>query len=111
MISAPADVRFAGEGFMALTAGAKAPWGLGYERQGARAFVPLHLAVNASGCDEAGEISVLPLRIGEQTISWAGITAGVCGEHGARRLSERDPSHSGAARNRCTGSIRDRSTA
>jgi hypothetical protein len=78
MVTAPAEVRFSGTGFMAFAAKAKGPHGLRYGRDGARAFVPLH---RATGAAKRGDISVIPYRRGVQTIAWAVATVGTCGEH------------------------------
>jgi hypothetical protein len=78
VVTVPAEVRFAGTGFMALTAGANGPWGLAHGIEGARAFVPFYRPVDRNV--ERGEISVLPLRVGKQTFGWAVATAGACGE-------------------------------
>jgi hypothetical protein len=47
VLTTPAEVRFAGTGFMALTAGAKGPHGLAHGGTGARTFVPFHRAIDA----------------------------------------------------------------
>lgn len=73
-----AEVRFAGSGFIALTAGAKGPEGLTLGADRARALVPLH---RESPVAARGEIVVKPYRAGRQGIWWAVATAGACGEH------------------------------
>jgi hypothetical protein len=76
VVTAPPDARFAGTGFIALTAGAKGPEGLGFGNEGTRAFLPLHRA----GA-RAGEIAVKLYRVGRHALGWAAVTAGPCGEH------------------------------
>lgn len=75
VVTTPADVRFSGTGFIALTAGAKGPEGLAYGNNGARALVPLHRT--GSG---GGEIGVKLYRAGRSALGWAVVTAGACGE-------------------------------
>ena len=77
VLTAPADVRFAGTGFMALSADAKAPQNFAYGGKTARALVSFH---RPSDTAKSGDISVLPYRRGAQTIGWSLVTAGPCGE-------------------------------
>jgi hypothetical protein len=77
VLTAPAEVRFAGTGFAALTADAKGPHNLAYGAKAARALVALY---RPSDTAKDGEISVLPYRRGAQNIAWAAVTAGSCGE-------------------------------
>ncbi|MDB5599467.1 MAG: hypothetical protein JWN71_1511 [Xanthobacteraceae bacterium] len=77
VLKAPADVRFAGDTFLALGAGAEGPQKIKYGSDGARALVPLNRAVDTS---KGGSISVLPYRVGRQNFSLAVVTAGQCGE-------------------------------
>jgi hypothetical protein len=76
VIGAPAEVRFAGSQMIALAAEARAPQGLAFATHSARAVIPLH---RISTTDE-GQVSVLPYKSGVQTISWAALTTGACGE-------------------------------
>ena len=78
VLTAPAEVRFAGTGFAALTASAQGPHGLSYGAKAARALVALY---RPSDTATNGSISVLPYRAGSQTIGWAAVAAGSCGEH------------------------------
>jgi hypothetical protein len=77
VVATLSDVRFAGQGFFALTAGAKGPSGLVYGSDGARAFVPLHRGIGVT----TGEIAIRFFRRGLQTVSWGVVTGGNCGEH------------------------------
>jgi hypothetical protein len=77
VVAAPADVRFAGNGFIALTANAEGPYKIIYGRKESRAFVPQHRSVDRA---TSGEINVTPYRAGLQNYSWAIVTAGTCGE-------------------------------
>ena len=62
---------------MALAAGAKGPHGLAHGNNSARALVPLHRVTDTA---TSGAISVRPYARGIQTIAWAVVTAGSCGE-------------------------------
>jgi Caspase domain len=77
VIITPVEVRFVGNGFLALAAQAKGPHGLGYAKDKSRAIAPLHREIDAV----SGEIGVTLYRNGPQVISWAVVTAGACGEH------------------------------
>ena len=67
----------AGADFMAFATGAKGPHGLAHGNGSARALVPLHRVTDTA---TSGEISVRPYARGIQTIAWAVVTAGTCGE-------------------------------
>ena len=77
VITAPAELRFAGKGFMALSAGAEAPYRMIYGRTESRAFVPQHRSIDKA---KSGEIGVKSYRSGMQTYGWAVVAAGSCGE-------------------------------
>jgi hypothetical protein len=77
VLTTPAEVRFAGTDFMALAAGAKGPHRLAHGNSSARALVPLHRVTDTA---TSGAISVRPYARGMQTIAWAVVTAGSCGE-------------------------------
>jgi hypothetical protein len=78
VVTTPPDVRFSGTGFVALTAGARGLHGVRYGGEGARAFVPLHRAIEPA---KGGSITVLPYRPGGEILGWAVATTGSCGEH------------------------------
>lgn len=78
MLTTPGEVRFSGTGFMAFTAGAKGPQGVEYGHDRARAFTPLHRPIDPA---KGGDILVTFYRRGTQTVSWAIVTVGPCGEH------------------------------
>jgi hypothetical protein len=71
------NVRFAGKGFMALTAGAEAPYRMNYGRAGSRALFSLHRNTDTA---KSGELGVMSYRAGIQAYGWAVVTAGACGE-------------------------------
>lgn len=77
VLTAPPEVRFAGTGFMGLTPDAKGPHNLAHGAKAARALVAFY---RQSDIATDGEISVLPYRRGAQSIGWAVVTAGSCGE-------------------------------
>lgn len=78
VLTAPAEVRFAGTGFAALSARAEGPHGLAHGAKAARALVALY---RPSDTATNGDISALPYRSGSQEIGWAAVAAGSCGEH------------------------------
>ena len=86
VIAAPPDVRFAGHGFLALSATAKGPYGLGLALDRTRAIIPLN---RPDGAAAGGQISVLPYQSGSASIDWTVITAGACGEHALRAGQQR----------------------
>jgi Caspase domain len=77
VVFAPAEFRFAGNGFMALNAHAKGPQGIDFEGAAVRAFAPLFRDQDALN----GQITLAPFRSGSQRIGWAIVMAGECGQH------------------------------
>jgi hypothetical protein len=77
VIKTAAEVRFGGDGFMALTAGAMGPKQISFGLDGARAFIPIYRETDDT---REGELSVTPFRNGSQRIEWAIVSIGPCGE-------------------------------
>ena len=77
VFTAPSEVRFAGTGFIALTAGAAGPNKLNYAMNQSRALVAMHRATDTAN---SGEFTITPYRAGTQNFGWAIVAAGVCGE-------------------------------
>jgi uncharacterized caspase-like protein len=77
VFSAPSDVRLSGVHFFALTAGAQAPLGLNYEKNRTRIFFPV---LRSGAASPSGEFTVTPYSRGRQSVRWAIVLAGSCGE-------------------------------
>ena len=60
------QVRFAGEGFLALPPGVEAPYGIALARDRMRVLVPLHLGASTAN----GRIDVKPFAAGPLEIAW-----------------------------------------
>ncbi|WP_316398025.1 caspase domain-containing protein [Bradyrhizobium sp. 33ap4] len=76
VVVTPVASRFSGHGFIALNAEAKGLRGLTYGKDLVRAFVPIYRNVDPT----EGEVSIIPYGAGQQTIRWAIVSAGDCGE-------------------------------
>ena len=76
VVAASSESRFAGTGFVALNKDSKGLYGIHYEDNRVRAFVPLYRDADARG----GQVSVVPYRSGLQKIDWAVVTTDSCGE-------------------------------
>jgi hypothetical protein len=85
VVSAPSEIRFAGTDMIGLTAEARGPLGLAYAAHSARAIIPFQRlsAINQ------GQVSVLPYKVGAQTIGWAVLAVGACGERLVRSGEEK----------------------
>ena len=77
VVTAPPEVRFAGNGFIALAAGAPGPYEMKFGKGQSRALVAIH---HKNGMANRGEFAITPYRSGSQTYAWAVVTAGACGE-------------------------------
>jgi len=76
IVLTPAASRFSGGGFIALNARAKGLHGITYGEDKVRAFAPIYRNIDPT----EGEISIIPYGAGRQSISWAIVSAGDCGE-------------------------------
>jgi hypothetical protein len=87
VITAPPEVRFAGNGFMALAANAAGPNRMQLARSQGRAIIAIYRANDGA---KQGELTITPYHTGVQTYGWAVVTAGACGEqvlaHGERSV-------------------------
>jgi hypothetical protein len=77
VITAPVEVRLAGNNFVAFTAGAEAPYHISYGHAGSRAFFSLHRTTDTA---QSGRLSIKPYLTGIRAYGWAVVTAGACGE-------------------------------
>ncbi|MFN3547656.1 MAG: hypothetical protein ACK4U0_09205, partial [Mesorhizobium sp.] len=66
VLAMPREVRFSGNGFMALEPGAPAPFGLDFAQDRMRVFIPLHDADHG-----AGQLDILPYVTNGFTLDWA----------------------------------------
>jgi uncharacterized caspase-like protein len=77
VFSAPSDVRLSGVHFFALTAGAQGPLGLNYEKNRTRIFFPV---LRSGAASPSGEFALTPYLRGRQSVRWAVVLVGSCGE-------------------------------
>jgi hypothetical protein len=77
VLTAPPEVRFGGNGFAALTAGAVGPYQMSYGKSESRALISIYRTTDTAS---RGELEITPYRSGTQKIGWAVVTVGKCGE-------------------------------